>query len=260
MRKKKEGLSEFAHEHGLLARKAKEVAAYVLPDQEGRGGGFITFDAARRMAEAVELAGLTWLLNIAQDENADFSIEDFHRFIELNFDHSCDRGIGGNSDLPTTAALELTRDFAKQLRQFVEQQRDFEVRQALWKVQRDGPGPVDVKWKVEIGKVTREISYANMITASGSLRSGWHGAFLLRASDLIHRYGRQIRSCAYEPCQRLFVGDPSGHQRFCSLICGKRERQRQFRAKYPGEKWKEYRSNQRKERLRQAAKGWRGNR
>ena len=108
----------------------------------------------------------------------------------------------------------------------------------------------DGEYEVSIGHVSARLSRSDIITGGGSVyRADWRGTFLLRAVKLVSEYGGRIRSCAYAPCGRMFVGDKVGHQRFCLPTHATKERERVFRAKFPTpEKWNEYRRKNRQRR------------
>jgi CGNR zinc finger len=57
----------------------------------------------------------------------------------------------------------------------------------------------------------------------------WADAFIGRAGELIREVWPLLKSCAYDPCSRLFVSD--GKRIYCTDRCAERDRQARFRPK-----------------------------
>jgi hypothetical protein len=189
-------------------------------DPAGGPGTFLTLEEVMRRFEILDLASLRWLLNLVQGVPVDESTitAQIATFVEPYRDNSTTESRPASK----SEALEFVRQFIAELKQFVEKR---------------GSG---VKWKIAVGEVSKTLSWEDILTGGSHCRaSDWRGAFLLRATELIDKYGNRIRQCAYPDCGRLFVGDHARKQKFCSLKCGAVERQRQFRAKLPD--WTDYR-------------------
>jgi hypothetical protein len=213
---------------GLPRKVAKDVVRFEYDDPATGAGRFILGTAELRRIELLETGELQWLIDIAHSGFArpqDFA--DFNMFIRpLHLDTTRPPGLTPRS------AIKLVRQFVVGVTQMLKN--------------------TDGEYEVSIGHVSARLSRSDIITSGGAVyKADWRGTFLLRAVKLVAEYGGRIRSCAYAPCGRMFVGDRVGHQRFCSPTHAARERERLFRAKFATpEKWNEYR---RKNRLRREA-------
>ena len=66
----------------------------------------------------------------------------------------------------------------------------------------------------------------------------WADAFIGRAGELIRQVWPLLKSCAYDPCSRLFVSD--GKRIYCTDRCAERDRQARFRPKRSRDRAAEY--------------------
>jgi CGNR zinc finger len=215
--KRRRGTNEQAAlEAGLPAARARRVVIHEL-DPFGGPGKFLTLEEAMRQFEMFDLACLRWLLNLATTTTVteEAVTAEVASFVEPYLDSSATNG-------SETEVVKFLREFVAELKEFV---------------QKRGSGNT---WKIKVGEVSRTLSWEEITTSGSRYHStSWRSAFLLRVTELINKYGNRIQHCSYSDCGSLFVGDGTGHQKFCSLKCGAAERQRRFRAKHPD--WTDYR-------------------
>ncbi len=223
---------------GVPAAKARRIGVLML-DPAGGPGEFVTSEELMIRAELADLARLRWLLNLAQGapiNEAEIAAE-VAAVVRPYQD-----GSSGSRPASGREVLRFVSKFVSDLKRFIEKR---------------GTG---IKWKIAIGKVSRSLSWEDILTGgSRCLALDWRNAFLLWATELIDLHGNRIRRCSNGDCGRLFVGDRIGRQKFCSPECGATERQRRFRAKVPD--WPDYRrrGRQRREEVRRGKETWKAN-
>lgn len=219
MKRRRGPMEQWALNAGWPAKRARRAMVREF-DPSGGPGTFLTLEEVTRRFEILNLAYLRWLLDLVQGASVDESAitDQIATFVEPYLDDSSRESRPSSK----SEALQFVREFITELKQLVEKR---------------GTG---FKWKIAIGEISKTLSWEDILIG-GSLyhAANWRGAFLLRATKLIDEYGNRVRQCAYPNCGRLFVGDHTGKQKFCSLKCGAAERQRQFRAKHPD--WADYR-------------------
>jgi len=223
MKKEKPLLEQWALDAGLPRKVAKDVVRFEYDDPVSGAGRFILGTPLLRQIELRETLALQWLFDIARtgfQRAEDFA--SFNKFIARHLD-------AARPSRPTPrVAIKLIRQFVTGIAQMLK--------------------TIDGEYEISVGHVSARLSLIDIMTGDSAVyKADWRGAFWLRAVYLVSQYGTRIRSCAYPPCGRMFVGDKVGHQRFCSPTHATKERERVFRAKFAPEQWNEYR---RKNRLR----------
>jgi hypothetical protein len=212
-------IEQWALNAGLPPTRARRAVVREW-DPSGGPGIFLTPEEVTRRFEILDLAYLRWLLDLVKGASVDESaiLDQLATFLGPYLDDSSSESRPRSKN----EALEFVRQFVAELKELVEKR---------------GTG---FKWKITIGEIRKSLSWEDILSGGSLFQAAdWRDAFLLRATKLIDDYGGRIRQCAYPDCERLFVGDHAGKQKFCALKCGAAERQRQFRAKRAD--WTDYR-------------------